>query len=139
MVIWSAALILPLVLATTLLHYEVLRGLSRGLPRLHIVPRARLVFVIIGAFFAHVAQIGLYGLAYWGLGYGLGEAGWDLATSLYAAAQIFTSLGLGDVEPPRALWPLVAVETVNGLLLITWSASYTYLAMERYWKDRTPG
>lgn len=139
MVIWSAALILPLVLATTLLHYEVLRGLSRGLPRLHIVPRGRLVFVLIGAFFAHVAQIGLYGLAYWGLGLGLGEAGWDLGTSLYASAQIFTSLGLGDVTPPPALWPLVGIETVNGLLLIAWSASYTYLAMERYWKDRTPG
>jgi hypothetical protein len=25
------------------------------------------------------------------------------------------------------------VEALNGLLLIGWSASFTYLAMERYW------
>ncbi|MCU0929498.1 MAG: potassium channel family protein [Burkholderiaceae bacterium] len=127
----SLALVLPMVLVTTLVHYEVLRGLSRGLPRLHIVPRLRLVFVIVGAFVAHVVQIALYGLVYWALGGGV----WDLPTSLYLSAQSFTSLGFGDVVPPAALHPLVAMETLNGLLLIAWTASFTYLSMERYWKQ----
>lgn len=135
----STALILPLVLATTLLHYEVLRGLSRGLPRLHIVPRWRLVFVILGAFFAHLAQIALYGLAYWWLDDAVGTRTRDLATSLYFSAQSFTSLGFGDVKPSPALWPLVGVQTLNGLLPTTWTASFTYLSMERYWKERGGG
>lgn len=135
----STALILPLVLATTLLHYEVLRGLSRYLPRLHIVPRWRLVFVIIGAFFAHLAQIALYGVAYWWLDGAVGGRNWDLVTSLYFSAQSFTSLGFGDVKPSPALWPLAGIETLNGLLLITWTASFTYLSMERYWKERERG
>lgn len=28
---------------------------------------------------------------------------------------------------------IAGVEALNGLLLIGWSASFTYLAMERYW------
>ncbi len=136
---WSTALILPLVLATTLIHYEVLRGLSRGLPRLHIVPRWRLVFVIVGAFLAHVAQIVLYALVFWALSWRASDAGWDLATSLYMSAQSFTSLGFGDVMPPAALRPLVVMEALNGLLLIAWTASFTYLSMERYWKEPPRG
>jgi hypothetical protein len=135
----SAALVLPLVIGTTLVHYEVLRGLSRGLPRLHIVPRWRLVFVIIGAFFAHLAQIAMYGLAYWGVSKATGAEPWGLGASLYFSAQTFTSLGFGDLHPTPALWPLVGVETLNGLLLIAWSASFTYLSMERYWKERERG
>jgi hypothetical protein len=27
------------------------------------------------------------------------------------------------------------VEALNGLLLIGWSASYAYIAMERFWTD----
>jgi hypothetical protein len=28
---------------------------------------------------------------------------------------------------------------LNGLLLIGWSASYAYIAMERFWTDVNPG
>ena len=30
---------------------------------------------------------------------------------------------------------LAGVEALNGLLLIGWSASYTYIAMERFWTE----
>jgi hypothetical protein len=30
---------------------------------------------------------------------------------------------------------LAGMEVLNGLLLIGWSASYTYISMERFWKD----
>jgi len=30
---------------------------------------------------------------------------------------------------------LAGIEGVTGLLLITWSASFTYLEMVRYWRD----
>jgi hypothetical protein len=35
--------------------------------------------------------------------------------------------------PTGPLRLLVGVEALNGLLLIGWSASYIYLAMERCW------
>lgn len=49
---------LLLLIATTVIHYEVLRLLTVGLPLLHMRhPRMQLIFVIIGAFGAHLGQI----------------------------------------------------------------------------------
>ena len=36
---------------------------------------------------------------------------------------------------PRPLRILVGTESLNGLILITWSASFTYLSMEKFWQD----
>ena len=54
-----------LLVATTVIHYEVLRLMTTALPALRIPPRMRLVFVIVGAFGAHFIEILLYGLAYY--------------------------------------------------------------------------
>ncbi|WP_153161327.1 potassium channel family protein [Zoogloea sp. 1C4] len=134
-----ALICLVLLVLTTVLHYEVLRWLSAGLPALGIRPRAKLVVVIIAAFLAHVAEIGLYALAIvvlvrvGGLGM-LGDParfGFDVA--LYFSAETFTSLGYGDVVPSGDMRLLAGAEALNGLLLIGWSASYAYIAMERFW------
>ncbi len=34
---------------------------------------------------------------------------------------------------------LAGMEALNGLLLIGWSASYTYIAMERFWSNDGKG
>lgn len=59
-----------------------------------------------------------------------------LTVCLSFSAETFTSLGLGDIVPTGPLRFLAGVEALNGLLLIGWSASYTYLAMERFWYAR---
>lgn len=130
-----------LVVLTTGIHYEVLRGLSAGLPILRIPSRAKLVVVVLAAFFAHAAEILLYALAvfalirYAHLGM-LGEPGrFSLNAALYFSAETYTSLGYGDVIPVGELRLLAGVEALNGLLLIGWSASYTYIAMERFWSS----
>jgi len=133
-----------LVVLTTVIHYEVLRGLSMALPRLAVPARSRLMVVIIATFVAHTSEIILYGLAYlvlehWaGLG-GLGQAGpLGFASTIYFSAETYTSLGYGDVTPSGDLRMLAGIEALNGLLLIGWSASYTYIAMERFWKEDGP-
>jgi hypothetical protein len=45
----------------------------------------------------------------------------------------YTSLGLGDVYPQGGVRLLTGVEALVGLLMIAWSASFTYLSMEKYW------
>lgn len=140
-----ALICLVLLVLTTVLHYEVLRWLSAGLPALGIRPRAKLVVVIIAAFVAHVAEIGLYALAIVALvrvgGLGtLGDParfGFDVA--LYFSAETFTSLGYGDVVPSGDMRLLAGAEALNGLLLIGWSASYAYIAMERFWNGASRG
>jgi hypothetical protein len=126
---------------TTVIHYEVLRGLTVSLPRIEVPPRARLVVVIFTTFFAHAAEIFLYAVTFYllvrYLGAGtLGEAGTaSLTVCLYFSAETYTSLGYGDILPSGSLRLLAGMEALNGLLLIGWSASYTYIAMERFWKD----
>lgn len=134
-----ALVCLALLVLTTIIHYEALRGLAVLLPNMSIKPRARLIVVILVAFVAHLIEIGLYALAIYclvrfgGLG-SLGDSSrFSLDVSLYFSAETYTSLGYGDVVPGGALRLLAGVEALNGLLLIGWSASYTYIAMERFW------
>ena len=130
-----------LVVLTTLLHYEALRLISAALPRLRVATRARLVAVILGTFAAHALEIALYAAAIYALVHGLavgalGAAGGpSWATALYFSAETYTSLGYGDVVPHGALRALAGVEALNGLLLIGWTASYTYVAMQHFWGD----
>jgi voltage-gated potassium channel Kch len=134
-----ACFCLLLLVATAGIHYEVLRLLTAGLPLLRIQPRVKLVVVIVVAFGAHAAEIVLYGLAYYllatHLGRGsMGETGiLTFARCLYFSAETFTSLGYGDVVPHGDLRLLAGMEALNGLLLIGWTTSYTYISMERFW------
>ncbi|WP_088279822.1 potassium channel family protein [Ideonella sp. A 288] len=132
-----------LVVSTTVLHYEVLRALNAGLPRLGIPDRMKLVVVILATFVAHAVEIAMYGFVLYGLadwhGAGTldGGLGFSLASCLYFSAETYTSLGFGDFTPVGAVRLLAGVEALNGLLLIGWSASFTYIAMERFWKTGT--
>ena len=140
MIVIGVLCILLLVL-TTIIHYEVLRTLNARLPNMAIPRRTRLLVVIFGAFFAHAVEILLYALAIFllvrvvDLGT-LGDAPHlSLSTALYFSAETYTSLGYGDFLPRGDLRMLCGAEALNGLLLIGWSVSYTYLAMERFWNS----
>lgn len=128
-----------LVVATTILHYEVLRSLNSRLPALRVPGRAKLVVVILAAFVAHAAEMALYGVALYilvawlGVGSLTGTVGSSLASCLYFSAETYTSLGFGDLTPVGPVRLLAGVEALNGLLLIGWSASFTYISMERFW------
>jgi hypothetical protein len=129
-----------LVVATTVVHYEVLRALNVWLPRMEIQSRRRLVIVVITTFAAHAVEIAMYGIGlfvlvtYFDTGILAGQLRVALDTCLYFSIETYTSLGLGDIRPVGPVRLLVGVEALNGLLLIGWSASFTYLAMERFWR-----
>jgi hypothetical protein len=139
------AICLALLVVSTLVHYEALRGLGFALPRLRLPGRNKLVLVILGSSVAHALEGLLYALAFYLLSgrFGLGSLGSgdapSLATCLYFSAETYTSLGYGDVVPVGPLRMLAGTEALNGLLLIGWSASYTYLAMERFWNAEGDG
>jgi hypothetical protein len=133
-----------LIALTTLIHYEALSALTTRLPALGIPSRTKLLVVIFVAFVAHALEIALYGLALYllvnwgGLG-GLGGTGSSsLGNCLYFSAETYSSLGFGDLIPIGPVRLLAGVEALNGLLLIGWSASYAYIAMERFWTDGAP-
>lgn len=130
-----------LLISTTIIHYEVLRGLTATLPALRIPPRTKLIAVIFTTFLAHALEILLYAATVYvlvrfeGLGRLAEASKFSFHTCFYFSAETYTSLGYGDVVPGGDLRLLAGVEALNGLLLIGWSASYTYIAMERFWNE----
>ena len=135
-----AACCAMLVVFSTVIHYEVLGALTASLPAIGGSSRAKLLVVILSTFGAHAAEILLYAATvyllsrYTNLGSLGGPAGSSFSATIYFSAETYTSLGYGDLVPTGDLRMLAGVEALNGLLLIGWSASYTYIAMERYWR-----
>ncbi len=128
-----------LVILSTFTHYEVLKLLSVYVPQIRIRPRARLLAVLLGTFFGHLLEISFYALAYYSLKdrFDLGNFGGDFidnfASYLYFSAETYTTIGLGDIYPLGPLRLITGIEALNGLLLIGWSASFTYLTMQKFW------
>jgi hypothetical protein len=45
-------------------------------------------------------------------------------------------LGIGDLYPTGALRIISGIEALNGLVMVGWSASMTYIYMEKFWHIR---
>ena len=128
------------VLATVIIHYEAIRLISGYVQHHTAKPRQQVIAVIIGVFAAHTVEVWLYALVFFALdtalhGAGIhGEFSGSILEYVYFSTVSYTSLGLGDLSPVGALRLLTGIEALNGLLLIAWSASFTYLVMEKNWK-----
>ena len=127
-----------MVLLTVLIHYEGLQLISRLQLRIALVGRPAIIGSITCLFVLHTVEIWLYALAYllmgqFDSGQFSGVFAGTLHDYLYFSATSYTSLGLGDVYPHGATRLVTGVEALNGLVLIGWSASYSYLVMERLW------
>jgi len=128
-----------LVMITILVLYETLRLTSEHLAELPVPPRWRIVAVVLAAFAGHTVAVWIYAGAYWlivlklGLGAFSGVPVETFEDCLFVSVVAYSSLGYGDHAPLGHARLLTGVEALNGLLLIGWSASFTYLAMERYW------
>ena len=68
-----------------------------------------------------------------GFGYIDGEFDASALDFFYFSITSYTTLGIGDVYPQGPLRVLASIESLNGFLLITWSASFTYMMMQRHW------
>lgn len=128
-----------LVLACVLIHYEVLRVTSILLGRMTFPPRPRILVVMFAVFLAHTLEVWMYAYAFYLLTdqLGIGSFGGSLeqrfSDYLYFSTATYSSLGYGDIYPLGGLRIMAGIETVTGLVMIGWSASFTYLAMEKFW------
>ena len=131
-----------LLLLTTLVHYEALRALDRIVPLLRWPRRFHIVLVIVGLFCAHAVETVLYAAAYYALiryaALGtIGHSPLSFNLALYFSFETFSTLGYGDIAPAGAIRLLAGTESLNGLLLVGWSASYAHIAMQRAAEDRS--
>ncbi len=120
------------------IHYEVLRLLSVTIPKLQIKHRLRVIVGVFGTICAHVIEIWMFGLAFYLLTqYGdFGSLGSNfdgsLIDSVYFSFTNYTTVGYGDIEPFGALRFLTGVESLTGLSLITWSATFMFIEMSKF-------
>ena len=99
----------------------------------------RIVFGVFGALVAHAIEIWIFALVYYkmhhasGWGSLVGNFDGSLMDCGYFSFTVFTTLGFGDIEPLGNLRYLIGVESLTGLVLITWTASFLYYEMQRHW------
>lgn len=139
----TLAIAFALVSATVLIHYEFLRRGARLIARLKLRRQVRILGVIVVALLAHLVEITLYAAAFavmhdhFGLGRLEGALSGGFSDFMYFSLTSYTTLGVGDIYPTGPMRLLTGIEALNGLVLIGWSASFTYLAMEEFWTERT--
>jgi hypothetical protein len=94
-------------------------------------------------FMTHVVEIWLFALGYFvtlqfpGMGQLVGSsAGHGVFMDyVYFSFITFTTVGYGDFVAQGYVRYLTGVESLLGLLLVTWSASFLFLEMQKYWTD----
>ena len=124
-----------------LLHYEGLVLTSHHLARHKGHRRIKVLFGIFAVIFLHTLEIWMFGIVYWllqlwpSLGYITGGGAAHIFDSVYFSAITYTTVGYGDVAPAGSLRFLAGTEAMAGLVLIAWSASFTYLEMEKFWRQ----
>jgi hypothetical protein len=125
-----------------LIHYEFLYRMTLFIPHMHIKHRLRIVFGVFGALVAHSIEVWLFALAYYFVikdetrGYLDGNFDGSLLDCVYFSYTTFTTLGIGDIEAHGHVRHLAGLESLTGLLLITWTASFLYFEMQRHWNRK---
>jgi hypothetical protein len=122
------------ILTTVVIHSAGLIGITHAMSwlvghfRMH-GRRSRIlaiVTVVLGLFAVLTVEIWLWAICYLAVG-----AFNDLETALYFSTVTFSTLGFGDVLPPKPWRLFSALEAVSGFLVIGWSTAYLVAASTR--------
>jgi len=129
---------------TVLVHYEGLIFVSRWLRRAAGRQRAKVLHTIYAVLMLHIVEIWLFGMVLWLLlqwpetghiAAGANHVALGFLDVIYLSAITYTTVGFGDLTPVGAIRFLAGTEALTGFVLLTWSASFTYLEMERFWRN----
>lgn len=126
-------------------HFEVIQLLNRFCPAPHASSprkfrnRPIILATMFALLIAHVVEIWLFGVAFWylldqdGLGAINGYAHLSLLDNVYFSAATYTTVGWGDLAATGHVRFLAGTEALVGFMMVTWSASFSYLIMGRTW------
>jgi len=138
---WIVILATVLIVGLTIgLHYEALQRLNQAMPRWNLARHPRVLVMMFCILAVHIAEIWLFGVGIYlivqmpELGRVVGAEPLGLLDAVYASATAYSTLGYGDLVPQGAVRVVFGTEALVGLLMITWSASFAYLEMARYWR-----
>lgn len=131
---------LIVVAACVVIHLEALTLTRKNILRIR-GTRPRMIFLVSAILLAHLIEICVFG---WGFSIAAsitqdsmltGYDSYHIKDYFYYSASVYTTLGFGDLVPTGGLRIMTGIESITGLVLITWSASFTFLEMQRRWED----
>ena len=115
----AIALAFSLVALSFTFHYRVLIWLSVS-SQIKMDKQGRVLFIVFILFLAHIVEIGFYAVIYnlsvttLDLGFFNGASIGEPMNYLYYSGVIFTTLGLGDIQPVGHIRFITAIEALNG-------------------------
>lgn len=127
------------VVVAVLLHYEALLIISKSIEKSRLPHRQRILGMAFGVILTHIAEIWLFALVGWwlteheGIGALAGYDAFNFLDYVFFSAVSYTTVGYGDIYalgPVRFLYGMLAL---TGFVLITWSASFTFIEMQKHW------
>lgn len=118
-------------------HYITLLFATKFVGKFHGVHPASIIIILLIAVFAHVIEIFIFAMAFQLM------FSYDLAVFsienpsfmdiFYFSGTTYTTVGFGDIIVYDDVRITTVVESVMGLVLIAWTASFTYFEMNRKW------
>lgn len=122
-----------------MLHYESFILFGRIVKKFEFAHRRRMLLLIFGLLTVHIVAIWGFGISAWWLVevHSVGEVvGYETMSFLdyiFMSAVTYTTLGYGDMIPLGPIRFLYGSQGLVGFVLITWSASFAFLEMQRNW------
>jgi hypothetical protein len=140
--IWTVMLVSFLVTAAVLIHYEMLYRLATLMPEKADKHRYHVLVGVLGSLCAHAIEVWLFAFGYYFMvnsgvfGALQGNFNNTLLDCSYFSFTTYSTLGVGDIEPMGHIRFLVGLESLTGFVLITWTASFIFVAMQKFWEDK---
>ena len=130
--------IIIIVLMSVGIHYEILILTSAILKSRRKSHRFHVAFAVLFAIVAHIFEIIVFAIGWVFLHHfdvaKLSMIDPKFEDLLYFSFSTYTSLGFGDIVPLGPARVLAGVEALVGLVLIAWTASFTFFEMQQLWK-----
>ena len=132
-VLTTSALLVVICVAVHLLVLEWLLTLVASTKSQN---KLRLGAMMLGAIAGHLLEMGVFAvglhlLARSGDFGHIAGAGNGFMDNFYYSAVTYTTLGYGELVPVGSLRFLAAIEALTGLVLVAWTASFAFVAMQR--------
>ncbi len=133
-------IVVSTILVVVGIHFEAIVIASAVAERLLRVGHLRVAIAILLMVISHLVEIVVFSggwamLIAW-QGSRLSPPATGLQDLVYFSGAVYTSLGFGDVVPVGHGRLIAIVETAPGLVLIAWTASFTFLEMRQNWTMR---
>ncbi len=120
------------------IHFESFNLISSAIPKLP--SRIRILVVFFSVFLAHLFEIAIYALAFYGFTEYFGFGGFSekfngtVTDYFYYSAVNYTTVGISSFKAEGPLRIISCLESLTGFMLITWSASFAYSSIGSFWE-----